>query len=116
MRSAIFQRRSILCPKGDGGAKNTNKPSQESTDKWNKGSYDSKEESLVDHFNRHGEEVGATDADQYVRKAEEFNRNLKGATKSYPDGYTEGAIRYTKNGKYLIKAPDGTFISFGLER
>ena len=33
----------------------------------------------------HGEEVGAEDIDQYVRKAEGFSPNLRGASKSHPD-------------------------------
>ena len=58
-------------------------------------------------------EAGAKDAEQYFRKADGFAKNLRGAQKSYPTDGTPGAIRYTKNGKYLITAPDGTYISFG---
>lgn len=57
--------------------------------------------------------MGAEDVAQYIRKAEGFAQNLRGATKSYVDGAVEGAIRYKKNGKYIDIAPDGTIISFG---
>lgn len=90
--------------------------SDESKEKWGKGTFDSTEDSLKYHFKEHGEEVGAKDIDQYVRKAEGFSQNLKGASKSYPDNGTPGATRYTKNGKYIIIGPDGKILSYGLAR
>ncbi|WP_207657832.1 hypothetical protein, partial [Lachnotalea glycerini] len=84
------------------------------TGKWNKGSFESPEKSLRKHFNKHGAEVGAKDPQQYLRKAEEFARNLKGARKAYDiPGETPNITRYYKNGKYIDLAPDGTIISFG---
>ena len=83
---------------------------------WGQGSFDSVEDSLRYHFKEHGKEVGAVDIDQYVRKAENFSRKLGGARKSYPPNGTPGAIRYTKNGKYIIVGPDGKILSFGLAR
>jgi RHS repeat-associated protein len=80
---------------------------------WNKGSYYEIGDSLLDHYNRHAKEVSATDLAQYVRKAEGFAQNLRGATWSYVDGKVEGVKRYKKNGKYIDIAPDGTIISFG---
>jgi len=81
---------------------------------WNKGSFDSAEESLEYHFNKHGEEVGAKDIDQYVRKAEEFAKTAKkGSIKRNVEGAVEGVIRYIKNGKYIDLAPDGSIVSFG---
>ena len=80
---------------------------------WNKGSFDSVEESVARHYYVHGREVGASDIEQYIRKAEGFKNNLSGATKSYVNGVVEGVIRYKKNGKYIDLAPDGTIISFG---
>lgn len=62
---------------------------------------------------KHGQEVGAKNADQYLRKAEEFAKNLRGAQKYKVDGAVEGVTRYIKNGKYIDLAPDGTIISFG---
>jgi RHS repeat-associated protein len=86
--------------------------SVENTGKWSKGSYDSIKDSLIDHFFRHGNEVGATDVQSYLRKAEEFTRNLKNSRKYAVDGFTEGAIKYVKNGKYVIMLRD-TILSFG---
>lgn len=69
--------------------------------------------SLEKHYQKHGEEVGAKDKEQYLRKAQEFKRNLKNARKAHVPGYTEGVTRYYKNGKYIDLAPDGSIISFG---
>lgn len=80
---------------------------------WNKGSLSSPEESVAFHFYEHGEEVGATDISQYLRKADGFKANLRGAHKSYVEGYVDGVIRYSKNGKYIDLAPDGSIVSFG---
>lgn len=84
--------------------------------KWNKGSYDSAGQSAIEHFKKHGKSVGAENVSQYIRKAEGFAQNLRGATKSRVDGKVEGVIRYKKNGKYIDIAPDGTIISFGTQR
>ena len=80
---------------------------------WNKGSFDSIQDSLASHFYKHGAEVGATSVEQYIRKAEGFMQNLRGSKKYPVDGAVEGVIRYVKNGKYIDLAPDGTIISFG---
>ena len=56
---------------------------------------------------------GVGDPNQYVRKADEFYRQRKGARKSYPSEGTPGPIRYTKNGKYIIVAPNGQYIFGG---
>ena len=68
---------------------------------------------MAKHFYKHGKEVGATSAEQYLRKAEGFRVNLRGATKHPVDGFTEGVMRYIKNGKYIDLAPDNTIVSFG---
>ena len=81
--------------------------------KWAQGSYGSPEESLQAHYNKHKDEVGAKDAEQYLRKAEDFAKNLRGATKKSVPGYTDGVTRYYKNGKYIDLDPDGNIISFG---
>jgi hypothetical protein len=80
---------------------------------WGKGGFATAEESAIKHFGKHGAQVGAKDVDQYIRKAEEFKRNLRGATKGRVPGVTEGVIRYRKAGKYIDLAPDGSNISFG---
>ena len=87
-----------------------------SKEKWGKGTFKSVEDSLKYHFKEHGAEVGAVDIEHYVRKAEGFSQNLRGARKSYLTEGTPGAVRYTKNGKYIIIGPDGKILSFGLER
>ena len=81
--------------------------------KWHQGSYNDRLSSLEEHFNKHGAEVGATSVLEYLRKAEGFKQNLRGATKSHVSGNTEGVVRYKKNGKYIDIAPDGSIISFG---
>jgi len=109
---------SIMTQASSNGSESGSKedPSQENIDKWDKGTFNSAEDSLKYHYEQHGDEVGAENIDQYVRKAEGFAQNLKGATKSYPDGGTAGAVRYTKNGKYIIMSPDGKILSYGLAR
>ena len=98
--------------KGNGDGKNSQENANSS--EWNKGSFDSSQESSDYHFNKHGEEVGAKNTEQYLRKAEEFAKNAKkGSTKSRVRGEVEGVIRYKKNGKYIDIAPDGSIVSFG---
>lgn len=81
--------------------------------RWHEGSYDSPSKSLQAHFNKHGAEVDATGAAQYLRKALEFAQRLKGAQKFPVEGATQGVIRYVKNGRYIDLAPDGRILSFG---
>ncbi|OJG48973.1 hypothetical protein RV06_GL002037 [Enterococcus haemoperoxidus] len=84
------------------------------TGKWAKGSYKTEKDSLEDHFDRHGEEVGAKTVEEYLRKAEEFARTAKKGVQGKPvKGDTPGVKRYRKNGKYIDLAPDGSVISFG---
>ena len=98
--------------KGNGDGKNSQENANSS--EWNIGSFDSSQESLDYHFNKHGEEVGAKNTEQYLRKAEEFAKNAKkGSTKSRVRGEVEGVIRYKKNGKYIDIAPDGSIVLFG---
>jgi hypothetical protein len=92
-----------------------NRPSPPDTSEWGKGSFGSAEDSVSYHFEQHGAEVGASDEAQYVRKAEGFKQNLRGATKSRVRGAVEGVTRYKKNGRYIDLAPDGSIISFGAE-
>ena len=80
---------------------------------WHEGSFDSSEDSLNYHFETHGEDVGAESESEYLRKAEAFKSNLKGAQKSPVEGATEGVTRYTKNGKYIDLASDGRIVLFG---
>ncbi len=80
---------------------------------WHPGSYNSAMESALDHYAAHGEEVGATSFDNYINKARGFMQNLRRASSSAVEGYTEGVIRYWKAGRYIDLAPDGRIISFG---
>ena len=48
------------------------------TGSWGKGSYASAVESLLDDFRRHGVEVGANEAAEYLRKAEGFAQESEG--------------------------------------
>ncbi|WP_187359852.1 RHS repeat protein [Chitinolyticbacter meiyuanensis] len=89
-------------------------PLQGCETKWHEGSYGSSRQSLVDHFGRHGREVNAATPEQYLRKAEEFARNLRGAQTRNVNGATEGVVRYMKNGKYVDIARDGRIVSYGL--
>lgn len=62
---------------------------------------------------KNGASVGATDIESYLRKAEGFKQNLKGAIKSIVSAAIPKVIRYKKNGKYIDLAPDETIVSFG---
>jgi hypothetical protein len=81
---------------------------------WGKGSYDSPEDSLINHYEKHKEEVGASSPEQYANKAKNFASNLKGATSKPVDGETPDVVRYYKNGKYIdIQKTTKKIISFG---
>jgi hypothetical protein len=69
--------------------------------KWHKGGFDNEEQSFLKHYMKHKDEVGALSPEQYMRKAEEFARNLKGARKASISGYTPNVTRYYKNGRYI---------------
>ena len=75
-------------------------------EKWHPGNYGSEAESLADHFARHGEEVGAESVEQYFRKAEGFNNDLRrgrGPRGPYPsEGYTPGAQKWIKSDKSMM--------------
>ncbi|MGI3429999.1 hemagglutinin repeat-containing protein [Providencia stuartii] len=82
-------------------------------DTWHKGSFNSPEDSLQKHYEKHGREIGANSVEEYKRKAEGFAENLKGARTAKIRGATDNVTRYYKNGKYLDKTADGKIISFG---
>ena len=93
----------------------SSRPASPNTSQWNKGNFGSPEDSIKWHFDKHGAEVGAKDAAEYVRKAEGFKQNLRGATKSRVRGSVEGVTRYKKNGRYIDLDRDGNIISFGAQ-
>ncbi|MBV2190105.1 hypothetical protein [Providencia rettgeri] len=80
--------------------------------KWHQGSFNSPDESLQKHYEKHGKEVGAGSIEQYRNKAEEFVKNLKGARTVKVRGATDNVTRYYKNGKYLDRTSEGKIISF----
>jgi hypothetical protein len=70
-------------------------------DGWGKGSYNSANASLLDHYDRHGAGVGAFSPLQYLYKAKEFAKNLKRARfVGFVEGETPGVKRWVKNGRY----------------
>ena len=66
--------------------------------------------SIAYHFGKHGGEVGASSVWQYLRKAEGFAKNLKGASRT---ALENGATRYEKNGKYVILDESKKILSYG---
>ncbi len=80
---------------------------------WSKRTLPTVSKSIKYHFVRHGKEVLAADVWQYLRKADAFGRNLRGARTSI---LRNNCTRFMKNGYYLIKSETGKTISFGLER
>ena len=77
---------------------------------WSKGTFANRAESIAYHFDKHGAEVGAKGAFQYMRKATSFSKHLKGAkSKDLGDGVT----RFTKNGKYIDMNKEKKILSFG---
>lgn len=85
-----------------------------STHSWHPGSFDFSAMSIVWHYEKHGKEVGAKSAADYLNKAIEFRRTAKkGVKPSNVSGEVPGVKRYRKNGKYIDLAPDGRIVSFG---
>jgi filamentous hemagglutinin len=80
---------------------------------WSKGTLPTVALSIKYHFERHGKEVSAENVWHYLRKAEAFGRNLRGARTSI---LRNDFTCYMKNGYYMIKNEAGKIISFGLER
>lgn len=81
--------------------------------KWSKGTFPTISESIKYHFARHGAEVSAENIWQYLRKANNFAENLRGAGKGELE---KGFTRYMKNGYYIIKDTKGKILSFGTQR
>lgn len=77
---------------------------------WGSGTFRNLSQSVTYHFGKHGAEVGASNVWQYLRKAEGFARNLRGAKVTELE---DGARRYVKNGYYLIKDKAGKILSYG---
>lgn len=73
-------------------------------EKWNKATYPTLANSIVDHADRHG---FTGDYLKYLRKASNFNK--KGARKKL---LPNGALRWNKGIEFLIER-DGKIISYG---
>lgn len=74
---------------------------------WGKGTFPTLAKTIAYHFEKHGADVGAKNTLQYMRKAFEFTKNLRGAEKQLLKG---GATRYMKNGRY-VDILDGKIVS-----
>jgi hypothetical protein len=79
---------------------------------WSAGTFPTVAASVKYHFRKHGVEVSAQNIGEYLRKADALARRLRGARKSY---LNDSAIRYTKNGLFIIKNIEGKILSFGSE-
>jgi hypothetical protein len=64
------------------------------------------------HYRKHRLNVEAEDEAQYLRKAIEFSRNLRGRGSPVP-GLTPGVRRWQKQGRYIDMTPDNEIVSFG---
>ena len=81
--------------------------------KWSKGSFDTLEDSFAKHFDKHGAEVGARDLLQYLRKADAFASDLARGSGPKRVPLPEGATRFIKSGKFIIKDAEGLIRTFG---
>ena len=79
---------------------------------WGRGTFNNRAESLRYHLVELGEEVGAGNVWQYMRKAKSFKQNLHGAGKAYLDN---GRTRYMKSGQYITLDQNGKIVSYGLQ-
>jgi hypothetical protein len=82
--------------------------------RWAAGSFGSRAESLLYHFQKHGRDVGATSMGQYLNNALGFAGNLRSATRSRVDGTLGGVIRYKKLNKHFDLDDVGNIVSFGI--
>ena len=85
---------------------------------WAKGGKDSSYANAMDHFDKHGTEVGARTLEQYTAKATNFaNQVLTKRIKGYSiPGATPNTFRYKFNGKYVDLAyivGEHLLVSFG---
>ncbi len=91
--------------------------------KWAKGTSKTPEGNKWKHFKKHGASVGASNPEEYTKKAMNFANevltNSRRVKTKYIAGATEGVIRYAKNGRYVDLVYDGAehlLISFGLTK
>lgn len=82
-------------------------------DLWHKGSFDSAEESLAYHFEKHGSEVGAKTMAEYLEKAKLMKDNI---SNNNFDPLEDGVMRFNKNGYFIDITPNQNIVSFGKYR
>jgi len=73
-------------------------------------------DSIVNHFGKHGEDMGADSVWRYLRQAKAFRQQLKRVSGRLVEGDTPGVMRYVKQGKYIDLTPEGKIVSFGKVR
>ena len=100
----------VLIPGGGRGGGIALSEAKQLVGGWSSGTFEKIGASIAYHFEKRGEEVGAKDVWQYLRKAEGFAKNLKGAEKK---ALEDGATRHTKNGKYVILDENKKILSYG---
>jgi len=99
----------VIMPGGRSGGNIALSEAKQLVGGWARGTFEKVGASIGYHFEKHGAEVGASSVWQYLRKAEGFANNLKGASKTAVDGGT----RYEKNGKYVILDQSKKILSYG---
>jgi hypothetical protein len=82
-------------------------------DLWHKGSFDSAEESLAYHFEKHGTEVGTKTMAEYLDKAKLMKDKFRHANVSSRE---DGVMRFYKNGYFIDMTSDKIIVSFGKYR
>ena len=102
------------------GATATAHPLDGIANEWNRGSYPSPGASLAAHFEKHGREVRAANAEEYNRKAKallnsvRYDRWTAGVT---VNGFSPDVRRFSRGDRFIdvLRAADGTryIISFG---
>lgn len=77
---------------------------------WTRATFRTVADSIRYHFGVHGAEVEAANLWQYLKKADNFKRRLRGAARiSLADGKT----RYIKQNRYIILDERGKIVSYG---
>jgi len=99
----------VIMPGGRSGGSIALSEAKQLVGGWSRGTFEKVGASIAYRFEKHGGEVGASSVWQYLRKAEGFAKNLKGASKTAVDGGT----RYEKNGKYVILDQNKKILSYG---
>jgi hypothetical protein len=101
---------------GGGGFHNT---AGSKSNGWSAGRTGSSFDNALNHYNKHGYDVGAKSFDDYLRKADAFKETVfsKGIKGVLVTGYAADVYRYKYSNKYidLQKQADGTYkiVSYG---